>query len=65
MSRLESKCCEILNTQGVNYVLVDFNSEPIYASAAKLIFFDFIVPNADVYVLVDEDDGILLYKANL
>ncbi len=54
-----------LNTQGVNYVLVDFNSEPIYASAAKLIFFDFIVPNADIYVLVDEDDGILLYKANL
>jgi uncharacterized membrane protein len=51
-----------LNESGVDYVLLDFKSSPHYATTAELIKSDFIDPNSAKYELLDEEDGVMLYK---
>lgn len=43
-------------------MLLDFQSEPHYVSAAKLIHADFIFANRDKYELIGEKDGVMLFK---
>jgi uncharacterized membrane protein len=45
----------------VKYVLLDFNSESYYASAAELIESDFIAPSGNRYRLIDAKDGVVLF----
>ncbi|MEM3696135.1 MAG: DUF2079 domain-containing protein [Candidatus Bathyarchaeia archaeon] len=51
-----------LSESGVDYVLLDFNSSLHYATAAEFIKSDFIDPNSAKYELLDEEDGVMLYK---
>jgi uncharacterized membrane protein len=51
-----------LNESGVDYVLLDFNSSPHYATTAQFIKSDFIDPNSAKYELIGEEDGVMLYK---
>jgi hypothetical protein len=43
-------------------VLLDFNSSLLYATTAQFLKSDFIDPNSAKYELIDEEDGVMLYK---
>lgn len=59
--RIDKDILRNLDKLNVKYVLLDFSSEPSYASAAILIYTDFIVRNANNYSLVDAKDGVVLF----
>ncbi|MDH7607364.1 MAG: DUF2079 domain-containing protein [Candidatus Bathyarchaeota archaeon] len=53
-----------LSKQSIQYVLLDFASEPPYSYAASFIYTKFVFPNIDKYGLIDAKDGVVLFCLN-
>lgn len=51
-----------LSKNNIEYLLLDFNSDPQYVSAAELIYNAFSLENSTKYeLIVPEEDGVQCY----